>query len=53
MEKQGWIPENAINIGARMPALHDNMLIAILAFFALAFSLYYFARKPLEEGRKG
>jgi uncharacterized oligopeptide transporter (OPT) family protein len=48
MEKQGWIPENAINVGTRIPALHDNMLIAILAFFALAFSLYYFARKPLE-----
>jgi len=29
------------------------MLIAIVAFGALAFSLYYFARKPLEDVRKG
>jgi uncharacterized oligopeptide transporter (OPT) family protein len=52
MEKQGWIRENAINLGSRLPALHDNMLIAILAFFALAFSLYYFARKPLETEKR-
>jgi putative OPT family oligopeptide transporter len=52
MEKQGWIRENAINVGSRLPALHDNMLIAILAFFALAFSLYYFARKPLEAEKR-
>ena len=49
LEKRKTIPENAINIGSRLPALHDNMWIAILAFFALAFSLYYFARKPLEN----
>jgi hypothetical protein len=49
MENQGWIAPNAINIGSRVPALHENMWIAILAFFALAFSLYYFARKPLEN----
>jgi len=32
-----------------MPGLHENNLIAILAFFVLAFSLYYFARKPLDN----
>ncbi len=53
MENQGWIAANAINIGHRMPGLHANMWIAILTFAALAFSLYYFARKPLEnEGPK-
>ena len=49
MENQGWVAPNAINIGSRMPALHENMWAAIIAFFALAFSLYYFARKPLEN----
>jgi hypothetical protein len=28
------------------------MLIAILAFAALAYSLYYFARKPLEGEKR-
>jgi uncharacterized oligopeptide transporter (OPT) family protein len=53
MENQGWLAPNAINIGHRMPGIHGNMLIAIVAFGALAFSLYYFARKPLEDVRKG
>ena len=27
----------------------DNNYVAVLAFAALAFSLYYFARKPLKK----
>jgi hypothetical protein len=31
-----------------MPAVHASALLGVIAFALLAYSLYYFARKPLE-----
>jgi putative OPT family oligopeptide transporter len=48
MEGQGWLPANALSsIGARI-GLNENPVIAMGVFAALAFSLYHYARKPLE-----
>jgi hypothetical protein len=32
-----------------MPAVHDSAWLGILCFALLAWSLYHFARKPLEQ----
>jgi putative OPT family oligopeptide transporter len=48
LEKQGVLPEDSINMGRHFEALHGSSLAGVLAFAALAFSLYHFARKPLE-----
>ncbi len=48
MEKQGWLRENSLNIGESLGAFHTSSTVAIVFFALLAFSLYYFARKPLE-----
>jgi hypothetical protein len=48
MEGRGWIPPHAIEIGRFMPAVHASALLGVIAFALLAYSLYYFARKPLE-----
>jgi putative OPT family oligopeptide transporter len=48
VEKQGWIPKNAIDIGQHLPAVHESDVFGILVFAALSFALYHFARKPLN-----
>jgi hypothetical protein len=48
LETQGMLPEGSLNIGRHFEALHGSSLAGILAFAALGFSLYHFARKPLE-----
>jgi putative OPT family oligopeptide transporter len=48
LEKQEWLPKDSINMGRHFEALHGSSLVGVLAFAALAFSLYHFARKPLE-----
>lgn len=48
MEGAGWLPPDAITFG-RMLGLDQSNLLAMLAFAALAFSLFHFARKPLEK----
>jgi hypothetical protein len=48
MEGRHWLPENALNIGHHLPSIEGSNLIGIVAFAALAFSAYHFARKPLE-----
>ena len=47
-EKKAWIPKNAIDIGQYLPAIHESDVLGILVFAALAYGLYYFARKPLK-----
>jgi putative OPT family oligopeptide transporter len=47
LEKNGSLPAGAIDLGAKLPMIHDSALLGILAFATLAFSLYHFARKPL------
>jgi putative OPT family oligopeptide transporter len=48
LETQGILPKNAIKFGLGLP-FHTSNVAGVLAFAALAFSLYYFARKPLDE----
>ncbi|HEV8253165.1 MAG TPA: hypothetical protein VGQ78_00300, partial [Vicinamibacteria bacterium] len=43
----GWVPTNWPEVGKRV-GLQEQPLIAMIGFALLAFSLYYFARKPLE-----
>ncbi|HLA76613.1 MAG TPA: oligopeptide transporter, OPT family [Vicinamibacteria bacterium] len=47
-EGQGWLPTDAIKIGPRL-GLDTSSLIGMIGFAALGFSLYHFARKPLEN----
>jgi putative OPT family oligopeptide transporter len=47
-EKQGWLPKDALDLGHLVPAVHGSDLLGIVAFALLAFSLFHFARKPLD-----
>jgi hypothetical protein len=51
LEKQGVIAEGAIDMGKHLPAIHASAGIGVLAFAILAYSLYHFARKPLEGAK--
>jgi hypothetical protein len=44
-----WIPDGVLNFTRFIPALGDAQWLAALMFIVLAWSLFYFARKPLEE----
>jgi putative OPT family oligopeptide transporter len=49
----GWLPANVLQFGAHL-GLNEGALgswIGIVAFGLLAYSLYYFARKPLEGSK--
>lgn len=48
IEKQGLLPDRSIDLGHLVPWVHNSDLLGVLGFAALAFSLYHFARKPLE-----
>jgi putative OPT family oligopeptide transporter len=47
MEGVGWLPTDALKFGPRL-GLGDYNLVALAAFALLGYSLYYYARKPLE-----
>jgi putative OPT family oligopeptide transporter len=47
MEGAGWLPVDAIKFGPAL-GLSDSNLVGLVAFALLGFSLYYYARKPLE-----
>jgi putative OPT family oligopeptide transporter len=47
-EKQAWLPKDVLDIGHLVPGVHGSDLLGILAFVGLAYSLYHFARKPLQ-----
>src|SRR6185295_17789513 len=51
VEKQQWIPENTLDLGHLVPGIHESGLLGIVFFGLLAFSLYYFARKPLDGAK--
>jgi len=51
IESRNWLPENALAHSITQNAAVSNG-IAILAFLLLAYSLYHFARKPLEGSGK-
>jgi uncharacterized oligopeptide transporter (OPT) family protein len=50
LEAQEKLPEGAVNIGKYFPAIAASNVLGIVAFAALAYSLYHFARKPLDGG---
>jgi uncharacterized oligopeptide transporter (OPT) family protein len=56
METQGWLPENSIAWGTKLSFMGDHPIFAnlfgVVMFGLLAFSLFYFARKPLEGEKK-
>jgi hypothetical protein len=52
METQGWLPDNSIGWGAKIPMLANSNLLSVIMFGALAFSLFHFARKPLGAEKK-
>jgi hypothetical protein len=47
MEGVGWLPTDALKFGPRL-GLGDYNLVALAAFALLGYSLYHYARKPLE-----
>jgi len=47
IEQRGWLPADSIKFGAALP-LHESSILGMLVFFALAYSLYHYARKPLS-----
>jgi putative OPT family oligopeptide transporter len=52
-ETQGWLPENSIAWGTKLPFMSNHPVFAnwvgVAMFGLLMYSLYYFARKPLED----
>ena len=56
METQGWIREGAVAWGASLPWMANGSNfgqgLAVVTFALLAYSLYHFARKPLEAEPK-
>jgi putative OPT family oligopeptide transporter len=55
-ETQGWLPENSIAWGTKLTFMADHPVFAnwfgVIMFGLLMYSLFYFARKPLEVGKK-
>ncbi|HEY5027601.1 MAG TPA: oligopeptide transporter, OPT family, partial [Candidatus Angelobacter sp.] len=47
-----WIPDNMLSFSRRIPALANAQWLSVLVFALLCFSLFYFARKPLESEKK-
>jgi putative OPT family oligopeptide transporter len=51
METRHWIPAGAVAWGQKIPFLANSNLLSVIMFGLLAFSLFYFARKPLGDKR--
>ena len=52
MEAKGWLPENSIAWGQKIPALANSNVLAVIMFCVLGYSLYHFARKPLQSEKE-
>jgi len=56
MESWHWLPPNFLSWGTKLTFITDNPvvgnIIAIATFALLGFSLFHFARKPLDSGKK-
>jgi len=46
------LPDDSLALGRWFPAMAHSNLIAVATFGLLAAAMYYFARKPLEGGKK-
>jgi hypothetical protein len=55
-EGRHWLPENAIAWGPKLHFIWDHPdfanVLAVIMFGVLAYTLYHFARKPLEGDRR-
>ena len=55
-ESWDWLPENSIGWGSKLSFIANNPvlgnIIGVGMFVLLAYSLFHFARKPLESGKK-
>jgi hypothetical protein len=49
LENKGWMKEGVLILGDRFPAIGHSNLIAVIMFALIAFSLYHFARKPIDS----
>ncbi|HVR69323.1 MAG TPA: oligopeptide transporter, OPT family [Vicinamibacteria bacterium] len=47
MEGAGWLPVDAVKFGPAL-GLGDSNIVALVVFALLGFSLYHYARKPLQ-----
>jgi hypothetical protein len=45
------IPKGAVSWGRKIPLLAHSDILSVVMFVLLAFSLFYFARKPLESSK--
>jgi uncharacterized oligopeptide transporter (OPT) family protein len=52
MEIKKWLPDGVISLSRRVPFLANADWLSVLIFALLAFSLFHFARKPLESESK-
>ena len=52
MAIQNWIPDSVLSLSRRIPFLADATWLSVIMFALLCFSLFYFARKPLEGDQK-
>ena len=52
-EDKHWLPENSISWGPKLHFIADHAdfgnILAVIMFGLLAYSLYHFARKPLDD----
>ena len=49
MEIKGWLPEGLFELGPRIvPWIANLPLFGVIMFVALGWSLYYYAKKPVE-----
>ena len=46
LETTGRVPANLLHVGG---PLETNQIAGVIAFVLLAYSLYYFAKKPLKS----
>jgi len=52
MEIKHWLPDQVISLSRRIPFLAGANWLSVLMFGLLCVSLFYFARKPLEDKRR-
>jgi uncharacterized oligopeptide transporter (OPT) family protein len=52
VESTGKLPENFLAWGTKYQATANSNVLAVITFVALAASLFYFARKPLESSEQ-
>jgi putative OPT family oligopeptide transporter len=53
LENKGWMKEGVLLLGDRFPAIGHSNLVAVIMFALIAFSLYHFARKPINSEPTG